>query len=97
MENLSMKLRSLKSRVKKWEKVEKERLLRELKHIKGEISKILKEIENGTQNPNCWTQLKDVEDEKRNILLFHEQTWCLKSRATWLKEGDNQKVFKKKL
>lgn len=38
--------------------------------------------------------IRELERKKKNILSIEEATWRLKSKATWIKEGDrNTKIF----
>jgi hypothetical protein len=38
-------------------------------------------------------ELRELEDKRAKWLKTEEQEWCIKSRALWIKEGDNNTKF----
>lgn len=64
--------------------------------LSAETSLILVKIEASDSSPHLWSRLKNIELERRRIILFQEQHRRLKIWAIWIKEGDkNTSYFQK--
>jgi hypothetical protein len=94
MRKLVRKLSSLKKRVISWEKEKKKGLQMELVEIEDEIEDILAGNFDGVFSNKDLDKLKSLSSRKVEILKIEEDTWRLKSRAIWIKQGDNNtKLF----
>lgn len=82
------KLKALRNATKNWEQEKKIQLRSELREIDQELDTISGTMSTHTLNPNSQSRILSLEKRKSQIFLIKEMTWKLKSRVTWLKEGD---------
>eukprot|EP00253_Pinus_taeda_P026199 PITA_26199 len=87
------KLRNLKSEVKRWEQKKKT----SLRHKLTEIDEALKPLHSlmaiHCSHVEVREQIHALELKKKKILQIRETSWCLKNRATWIREGDKNTKF----
>lgn len=88
------KLRALKLEVRKWERIKKRVMSKDLSYME-EMARLDKIMDNGNPSPALIDKIKDMEDKKRKILHIQEAIWRVQSKALWLKErGKNTKKKK---
>jgi hypothetical protein len=61
--------------------------------VENILSALLNHIDEGPPNHTQLEELKSLEEKKNEWLKMDEQVWRLKSRALWLKAGDNNMKF----
>eukprot|EP00253_Pinus_taeda_P025948 PITA_25948 len=76
-----------------WEKEKHQREDSLLSHIESELSTLLDERTLGFVSGEDKTHLIELENQKAKILKEREESLRLKSRAIWLKAGDNNTRF----
>jgi hypothetical protein len=90
------KLKVLKIHTKAWLKEKKEKDHHNLIELESAISKLIMKSSRGALPLEDSELLKDLELTRNSILCEEENSWRLRSRATWLKGGDaNTKFFHK--
>jgi hypothetical protein len=74
----------------------KVQLQSELLHIESKMIEIFKKCSTQIFEQDDLDTVKILKHQKEKILAIKEKTWCLKSRAIWLNNGDkNTKFFHK--
>jgi hypothetical protein len=64
-----------------------------LKEVEEAISRLYRAMDGGSLDDSQIQQLRDDEATRKLILAKDDKTWILKSRALWLKAGDNNSKF----
>jgi hypothetical protein len=88
------RLSCLKSQVKFWsmEKCFQDQL--EMDKIEEGLNDLYHQKTQGLQNADIEQQLMKLEEDRKKLLLEEEERWRQKSRAIWIKSGDNNsKLF----
>lgn len=94
MDKLAVKLKSIKNYSIIWEKNKKAAMNKELVEIENDMKSLMTSNSGNGLSPGDAHNLSSLESRKLKILLTHEETWRLKSRAIWLNAGDlNTKFF----
>ena len=65
----------------------------ELTQFEADIAAILAQEGGGLKTHEEFAALKRLESRRIMLLLEREETWRLKSRATWLESGDKNTKF----
>eukprot|EP00253_Pinus_taeda_P033452 PITA_33452 len=89
MENL----KRLKKANISWAKDKKDKQNEELIRIREELKKLESTEEDGYISQACKDRILHLENLQNKILLDKEEEWRLKSRAIWLKAGDENTSF----
>jgi len=93
MDRFMGKLRKLKKVVKNWDRLQKKARSESLCHIEAAIDLIFENCEMGFFSAPERELLSSLEAEKMRILRREEADWRLKSRAIWIKNGDENTRF----
>lgn len=92
--HLIMNLKYLKNKVLLCERKKKKAMRKELLQIESQMQHMYDNSSGGSLSTKDCEELKLLDQRKNCILEVEELTWRLKSRAIWLKEGDNNtKIF----
>jgi len=86
-------LNKIKNVTKEWAKKKREREDVELRNIEADIREIMKDENRGFATPENRDTLLGLEKRRRGLLEEKEARWRLKSRAIWLKAGDENTKF----
>jgi len=88
------KLNKIKSVTKEWAKRKRVREERDLRFIESKLQEYMKDAEGGFATEESRDHILDLEKRRQVLLGEKEARWRLKSRAIWLKVGDeNTKKF----
>jgi len=93
MDRLTEKLRLLKGEVKHWARQVKKRDEKDLCTIEEDMTAIFSRNPMGLFSVEDKSLLSALEDKKNDILRREEEAWRLKSRAIWVKCGDQNTAF----
>lgn len=87
------KLSNLKSRVKEWQIRKKQENCYELQQIEKELVVFSESMKTQSMSWNQQSRIWALEKKKQHLLNIEAITWKLKSRITWMKEGDKNTKF----
>jgi hypothetical protein len=90
---LVWKLKELKCQTKIWVKEVKARDKALLENLEAEIKDNLMKFHWGFHKSEEEHLLRELECKRNKILREEEESWRLRSRATWIKSGDNNTRF----
>jgi len=93
MDRFSEKLRLLKCEVKLWARERKKQDEKELCSIEDDMANIFTKNPLGLYTKEDKVLLSALEDKKIDILKREEEAWRLKSRAIWVRSGDQNTAF----
>ena len=83
----------IKDAVKVWSATKRQREDMDLKQVEEELHLIYDGIGGGFQSQVDKDTLVSLEKRRNSILMDKEESWRLKSRATWLACGDDNTKF----
>jgi hypothetical protein len=83
----------VKATMKRWLKNYKDRIQVQLKETKEKIDQFYKDSALSNLSNDQLDQLRAYVSSPHSIIEKEDQTWILKSRAIWIKEGDNNTKF----
>jgi hypothetical protein len=88
------KLKELKNRTKSWARLKRSEKLFRLEKLEEELSATLHSIPRDGRDSISDCHIKNLEAGTNSLLLLDEELWRQRSRATWLKSGDqNTRYF----
>jgi hypothetical protein len=93
MVQFATNLKNLKNAIKNWLPLWKSKRSRHIWDTEEKLAKVLSSLEDSPLTTAKLTELRDLEDKCAKWLKTEEQEWCTKSRALWIKEGDNNTKF----
>jgi hypothetical protein len=93
MKHFADNLKRIESIMKGWAKNLDEKSHKELKEVEDGINALFENNDASIFSDEEAYSLKELEGKKKDILDREEATWRLKSRALWIKEGDNNTIF----
>jgi hypothetical protein len=86
-------LKTLKSAIKKWLPLWKSKRVRFIRDTEESIVEALRKLEESPLSNEKLLELRELEDKRAKWLKTEEHEWRIKSRALWIKEGDNNTKF----
>lgn len=90
---LSQKLSYIKNKLKEWNKENFKNIFTKKAWVEEELRKLSEKfIERGIKKED-FEKEQNLKLELAEIMVKEETFWCQKSRETWLKEGDRNKIF----
>jgi len=93
MVQFAANLKNLKNAIKNWLPQWKSKRFRFIRDIEDRLAKVLRNLEESPLSNAKLTELRQLEDKRAKWLKTEEQEWRIKSRALWIKEGDNNTKF----
>jgi hypothetical protein len=83
----------LKRQVKLWSKIKQKRDKELLIKVEGELEFLYHQKNIGSTLDDLDLHCKHLERVRNKLLLDEEERWRQKSRATWIKSGNNNTKF----
>jgi hypothetical protein len=90
---LVWKMRYLKQPTKVWSKKKEDLLKRSLINLEAQIKDAYLSLDGSNSMNEKEVLLGILEKERNQILIYNEEKWCQKSRATWIESGDSNTIF----
>jgi hypothetical protein len=92
-QRLVWKLKVIKAHTKAWYKTKKEKDNRNLNNLEIEITELIKKSIRGALSAEDSEHLTALEFSRNSLLREEENSWRLRSRATWLRSGDANTTY----
>jgi len=86
-------IKKLKRLIKDWSKAKNRREDAELKQVEVELQRMYDSDGGGLISQDSKDTLSRLEGRRNTLLCVKEESWRLKSRAIWLKSGDDNTKF----
>jgi len=93
MFNFQKKLRSIKDKIKEWNKTVFGNIFKEKTLIEGKLEQIHKDWATGNSNEESTAQEKSLTQQWHDRCRQEEILWKQKSRVQWMKEGEQNTKF----
>jgi hypothetical protein len=90
---LVWKLKMLKQRVKLWAKQQRLQKHLKLEKLEEDLQASYQEKTWGVRRLEVDCHIKSLEEERNKLLLAEEELWRQRSRAIWIKSGDQNTKF----
>lgn len=83
----------LRTCVKNWQRDKVISNRQALKKINDDLERLSVDLISNNVTLESRAHIRNLENEKQRLLAIEEASWRLKSRVTWLKEGDRNTKF----
>ena len=93
MKQLSENLQKVKKVTKPWDRVYTTNKQKQLKEVENSLKEIYEKNNSGIFTEEELKEVRENELKREELLTREEELQRLKSRAIWIKGGDNNTIF----